>query len=248
MTHAVFTDGYYTVLNEPYDYTVNASCEQPNITKERILSIAKETNTQVADIKTLNGLLIGMEVNMNDLFGYFLIGFIIIGAIAILYLPIFFILKKRVPAIRQLCFLLFAGCAFIVLFATILLGVYDGITFRPAQQTINVIPFDWVREPWEMGTSKMITQLISNIIMFVPIGFFIPIVFAKARSFLKTALWIFVFTFFIEAFQYFTGRSADIDDIILNLSGGMLGHALFTLLSRCFQRKRWWLKALGSIK
>jgi glycopeptide antibiotics resistance protein len=189
-----------------------------------------------------------MEFNMNDLWGYFLIGLIIIGAITILYLPIFFILKKRVSAIRQLCFLLFAGCAFIVLFATILLGLYDCITFRPAQQTMNIIPFDWVREPWDMGISKMITQLISNIIMFVPIGFFIPIVFAKARSFLKTALWVFVFTFIIEAFQYFTGRSSDIDDIILNLLGGILGYAIFAVLSHCFQRKNWWLRALGSGK
>lgn len=185
---------------------------------------------------------------MEDLIGYFLIGFIIIAVIAILYLPIFFILKKRVTAIRQLCVLLLAGCTCIILFATILSGLYYGITFHPVQHFVNLIPFHWVRETWVMGTSKMNTQLISNTIMFVPIGFLIPIVFVKSRSFSKTVLRVFVFTFFIETFQYFTGRSADIDDVILNLLGGMIGYAIFTFLSRCLQRKSWWLKALGSIK
>lgn len=35
-----------------------------------------------------------MEVTMNDLLGYFIIGGIIIAALAILYLPVFFLLEE----------------------------------------------------------------------------------------------------------------------------------------------------------
>jgi len=189
-----------------------------------------------------------LGVNMGKLFEYFLIGFIIIAITFALYLPIFFILKKRITAIRQFCVLLLIGCTCIILFATVLWGLPYGISFYPAQHYVNIIPFQWARETWAMGKSKMTIQLISNILMFVPVGLFVPIVFAKARSFWKTMCMAFVFTFSIETFQYLTGRSADIDDLILNLLGAMIGYGVFALFSRCFQHKSWWLKALGSIK
>ena len=45
-----FIDGYYTALNEPYDYTINASFMQPNITQERILAVAEGIGTNITEI------------------------------------------------------------------------------------------------------------------------------------------------------------------------------------------------------
>lgn len=56
---------------------------------------------------------------MADLIGYFIIGGILIAAVAVLYLPVFFLLKERVSVVRQLSILLFAGACLIVLYATI---------------------------------------------------------------------------------------------------------------------------------
>lgn len=63
---AGFIDGYYAALNEPYDYTINVSSEQQNITEERIFAVAEETGTKIAEIQTLNGLLIGMQNTYID--------------------------------------------------------------------------------------------------------------------------------------------------------------------------------------
>lgn len=56
----------------------------------------------------------------------------------------------------------------------------------------------------------------------------------------------FFWSFCIEFSQYFIGASADIDDIILNLLGGILGYAVFAFLSLCFQRTSGWEKLLGN--
>ncbi|WP_438495319.1 VanZ family protein [Paenibacillus sp. IHBB 3054] len=182
---------------------------------------------------------------MNDLLGYFIIGGIIIGALAILYLPVFFLLRRRVNVIRQLCFLLFAACGFIVLYATII-SAWGEEAFHPAQHHLNLIPLRWLNESGGMSPDKAIVQVYANIIMFIPCGFFVPSVFSWARAFGRTALVIFCWSFFIEFSQYFIGASADIDDIILNLLGGILGYAVFAFLSLCFQRTSGWEKLLGS--
>ncbi len=185
---------------------------------------------------------------MDTIIGYIFLGLIILAALIILYLPIFFVFKNRIFFIRQLSFLLLAGSVFIILFATILVGLHNGIIFNSPQHLLNLIPFNWVNNSWRMGANNMIIQLISNILMFIPVGFSIPVVFVKIRSFWKTTFCIFVFTFFIETFQYFIGRSADIDDIILNLSGGVAGYMIFCIFSHLFRNKNWWLKTLGVIK
>lgn len=56
---------------------------------------------------------------MADLMGYFIIGGILIVAVMVLYLPVFFLLKGRVSSVRQLCILFFAGSCLVVLYATI---------------------------------------------------------------------------------------------------------------------------------
>lgn len=182
---------------------------------------------------------------MRDILGYVLIGLGLIAAAAVFYLPFFFILRKRCSPMRQISFVLFAGSVLVILFATVFLEMGDGITFSPPRRFLNLIPLRWLSEPWEMGQRKMTVQLVSNALMFVPFGFFLPVAVKGRRTFPKTLLGAFLFSFCIELFQYFTGRSADIDDLLLNVLGGMAGYGLFALFSRLFRGKSWWSKANG---
>ena len=81
--------------------------------------------------------------------------------------------------------------------------------------------------------------------LFVPVGIFIPIVFKRMRKLYKTALVSFAMTFGIEFFQYFIGRSSDIDDVITNVMGAVIGYLLFWLLNRTFDSKKWWHIFMG---
>ncbi|MCD8028515.1 MAG: VanZ family protein, partial [Erysipelotrichaceae bacterium] len=72
--------------------------------------------------------------------------------------------------------------------------------------------------------------IILNILMFVPIGFLVPLVSVKMRRFYKTSLFSLLLTLFIETSQLISHRGIfEADDILNNLVGGMIGYGLFTL-------------------
>lgn len=81
--------------------------------------------------------------------------------------------------------------------------------------------------------------------MFLPLGFIFPVAFKKARTFYKTTICMLLFSFLIEFIQYFIGRSADIDDLILNTLGAMLGYFIFYIFSGLFRNKNIWKKLNG---
>ena len=57
---AGFVDGYNVALNEPYDYTINATYEHP-MTEKRIYEIAEESNAKITDIEHIDCLLLGVQ-------------------------------------------------------------------------------------------------------------------------------------------------------------------------------------------
>ena len=76
-------------------------------------------------------------------------------------------------------------------------------------------------------------------------GLLLPLVFPGLRRFPKMALVVLATTVSIETFQFFIGRSADIDDVIMNLAGGLLGYAVFALLNRFLAPSPRWQRTLG---
>lgn len=180
-------------------------------------------------------------------FGILLFGLPVACVLSLLvYLPVCLAHRKeKRPFLRHLtvyAFLVYCG---IVLFATLFLG---GINFAPGYYLLNLQPFIWITETYEMGWARMIEQLILNILMFIPLGFLAPMVFQSLRRLWSAAAFSLCCTVFIEVFQYFTGRAADIDDVIMNLLGGVLGFFVFALLN-CFLRdKPFWRKLLGIVQ
>lgn len=82
-------------------------------------------------------------------------------------------------------------------------------------------------------------NILGNIIAFMPMGFFIPIIFNKKRSLLKLVLFSAGISLFIELLQFrFSVGSFDIDDIILNTFGGALGFYLFYFMYELYNSIR----------
>lgn len=74
-----------------------------------------------------------------------------------------------------------------------------------------------------INTDIVIVNLVANLLLFVPMGFFVPILFKeKIDNFLKFLLLIILLTVGVETIQFlsFTG-STDIDDVILNTFGAI---------------------------
>lgn len=125
-----------------------------------------------------------------------------------------------------------------------LLFYYPDIEIFPGYYFLNLRPFVWVTQVYDMGLETMLWQLAMNIVMFIPWGFLLPVVFPGQRKFSSTVLTVFLTTFTIEALQLCMGRSADIDDVIMNTFGGVLGYSLFALLNRTFKNHPSWNKIL----
>ncbi len=134
---------------------------------------------------------------------------------------------------------------FLCLIYLTILWYYPDITFHPDFYFLNLRPFVWVTEVYAMGPVKMVQQLILNIAMFLPYGFLLPITAKSLRRGWKTALAVLAITLAVETLQYFMGRSADIDDVIMNFLGGILGYWLFLGLNRTFGEKAWWQAMTG---
>jgi len=143
--------------------------------------------------------------------------------------------------IRQIGGLFWFCSVFLIGFATIFFVLpFD---FNPAQRTLNWTPFDWIHA--QNAAHMLVTEVIPNILMFIPFGIFTPIVFLKMRKFNKVVVVTLLVTVGVETLQYFIGRSSDIDDVFANLFGGMIGYGMFKVASFLFQNKIWWHKLIG---
>lgn len=70
---------------------------------------------------------------------------------------------------------------------------------------------------------------ILNIILFIPLGFFLPILYKKYRNFKEVTRLGFLISLFIEIMQLFSHRATDIDDLITNTFGTIIGYLIFKI-------------------
>lgn len=187
---------------------------------------------------------------LEELLGYVLIGAVGLILLAVLYLPVYFILRNRISMPRQLAYFLFIGCVFVIAGATVLetviIRIADGMPLLSAMHSLNLIPFQFITTEWGMSTRKQITQEIANVMMFVPLGFIFPAVYKRLRRCRWTILCTMGVSFCIEFMQYFIGRSADVDDVLLNTCGGAIGYLLFIAFSRFFKDRKNWKRFIGT--
>lgn len=123
---------------------------------------------------------------------------------------------------------------------------YGPLNFHPTVHHLNLKPFVWVTECYDAGPAVMAAQLLLNIAMFLPYGLLLPIAAHVLRKPVGTLTVVLLTTVSIETFQYFIGRSADVDDVIMNFLGGALGYLLFTWLNRRLRMEAWWRHMLGT--
>ena len=69
-----------------------------------------------------------------------------------------------------------------------------------------------------------------NIIMFIPFGLLLPIIWSEFKSFKKTTKAGFLFSLFIEITQMFNFRATDIDDLMMNTLGTIIGFGIYYIL------------------
>lgn len=147
---------------------------------------------------------------------------------SVFLIPVFFYLHNR--SINHI-----ATSILLFLFAAYLSGVYavvglPDLLYVRFNLRYNYIPFQYMFSAWK--TSAL------NIALFIPLGLFSFLLFKHFRSFLKNLLLGFSTSLGIEFLQVFTFRATDINDLITNSLGTVLGWAIAKLLLCFFPRIR----------
>ena len=115
------------------------------------------------------------------------------------------------------------------------IGFTGMMNFRP---NISWIPF--------VGMVTGPLETILNVLLFIPLGFFLPLLYRKYRSIKTAVLTGFLFSLSVEFFQMFGWGSSDINDLMTNTAGTCIGfwaYILFTKIlpvdrTKQFQSKR----------
>ena len=90
---------------------------------------------------------------------------------------------------------------------------------------INIVPFTEILR-YEVGSTQFYLNVIGNILVFLPFGYFVSS-YIKATRVSHILLVTLITSFTIEFVQHYIGRSFDIDDILLNVVGAIIGFLLY---------------------
>ena len=116
-------------------------------------------------------------------------------------------------------------------------GEKPGVEVYWRMGQINLVPLRTIAM-YLRGHPMAFINLLGNVVVFVPLGFLPPLIWQKWRPFRNMLLLSVAFPLFIEFEQHFIGRSSDIDDLLLNAMGILLGYALWLLVHKLRARKR----------
>ena len=104
----------------------------------------------------------------------------------------------------------------------------------------NLTPFETIRgyfrilsdrNPWADALRRYAwMNFIGNIVLFVPLGLFLPLLWGRQRRFPLFLLTVTASIIIVETAQHLTALgSLDVDDLILNLLGAAIGFLLWRL-------------------
>ena len=122
-------------------------------------------------------------------------------------------------------------------------GEYDtpGVMLRRAYVRlragtgINWVPFRSIMSYFKYyDRSSFMVNFWGNILMFMPWGFGLVLLWEQKQRICSVIFHSLALTVFIETVQLFIGRSVDVDDLILNFSGSLLGALLYFVLRKMF--------------
>ena len=121
----------------------------------------------------------------------------------------------------------------IFVFYFLLISEIYGRTGEMQEYHYNLVLFKEIKRFWnyrrQLGIFATATNLLGNVLIFLPFGFFMAMA-SKYRSFLSTLVYSFALSLTVEISQLFMKVGCfDVDDLLLNTIGGMLGFITFAV-------------------
>lgn len=136
--------------------------------------------------------------------------------------------KKILQWVCFLAYLLFVG--YLLFFAS-----YFGRTEAGEGYRYNLVLFREIERYYSLGMRRntwmpFVLNVFGNIAVFVPLGVYLPSLFKQCKNFFFTGLLCFIASLMAEIIQLITRvGSFDVDDLLLNTVGGLLGYILYMI-------------------
>lgn len=127
--------------------------------------------------------------------------------------------------ILYLCFMLYILCLFQIVTAEDLNTITNSNNYILFREILR----------YKINSNLFFRNIIGNVLMFVPYGFFSSL-YIDIKKPLRAFLLVFVASFSIELTQLYIGRVFDVDDILLNVIGGMIGFTCYHLFDKLSTR------------
>jgi glycopeptide antibiotics resistance protein len=120
-------------------------------------------------------------------------------------------------------------------FVIYIIVLFYVVTFQDVSwSTSNFIPFKEIFR-YQLFSTSFYKNVMGNLIMFMPYGFFISYFLKTDKK--KTIFFMsLIVSLTIEITQLIIGRVFDVDDVLLNVCGGMLGYFVYKLLDNFKQK------------
>lgn len=159
---------------------------------------------------------------------HMLSGYVPVMAALLLYYAVLYAIGKKQTVGHVIASFLF--CLYLIGILAVT-GICLKGSFSPR---MVYIPFvDMIRGPKDTAL---------NVILFVPMGIFLPVLYGKYDRIGKIALIGFLFSLSIEIVQMFGYGATDINDLITNTIGAGLGFCIYTVLHRFIPKS--WIKEI----
>lgn len=153
--------------------------------------------------------------------------------------------KKMNKLERTKSFLLYAGFLLYVLLLSyvLFLKIVSPLELfsinRREFRNINIIPFytiyGYLSGILNVSQTVVIHNVLGNIAIFIPLGIYLEL-FRKDKRISMCIFLVFLISLFVEIIQYIFGLGmSDIDDVILNCLGGLIGILSYKVLALFFK-------------
>lgn len=138
-------------------------------------------------------------------------------------------------------------------FIIYILCLFQVVTFQDdvSWSTNNFIPFKEILR-YNITSRLFFKNVLGNMLMFLPFGFFTSY-YLKVEKIHMPLILILIASISIEIVQMCIGRVFDVDDIILNIIGGLSGYYIYSFLRIIGERlpkifrKEWFLNIVAII-
>ncbi|WP_255505068.1 VanZ family protein [Lysinibacillus sphaericus] len=110
---------------------------------------------------------------------------------------------------------------------------------------MNLQPFSGYIDAWKKYSLRDLQNCIFNILMFVPLGIFLPLISSKFKKFKWLLLIVISATLSIETYQTLSGAGIfELDDLMNNSLGGIMGYQFYRLGASIVHHKKVKIKSL----